>query len=103
MSKIVGFSPEDANLLLGLIEASGGQQIVSREPRRRPTIKWGKTKESGLPAQSSGFVHLQAPTATDWENVTEIEAWNRGSEILGDTLLILIPIDGRWCAFEVCP
>lgn len=103
MSRIVGFSPEDANLLLGLIEASGGQQILHRDPRRRPTIKWGQTTEAGIAANSVNPVHMQAPTPTGWANAVQIEAWNRGSAIAPNTLSLLIPIDGRWCVFEVCP
>lgn len=100
---IVGFSPSDADLLLAMIGAAGGQELSIQRRPRPLGIKWGFTKSVGLGANTSGAVFLQEPTAAGWANHTEVIAWNRGSAIAANKLLILISIDSRWCAFEVCP
>jgi hypothetical protein len=102
-AKVVGFNPTDADALLQMLEAAGGQTL-SRNSRPYPIgWKWGMTKSTGLGANTKGMVFMQRPTATGWESFAEVEAWNRGSAIAANTLCILVSIDGRWCAFEVCP
>lgn len=102
-AKVVGFNPTDADALLSMLESAGGHSF---SPNQRPPSlgwKWGMTKSTGLGANTQGMVFMQRPTATLWENYGEVEAWNRGSAIAANTLCILVSIDGRWCAFEVCP
>lgn len=102
-AKVVGFNPTDADALLSMLESAGGHSF---SPNQRPPSlgwKWGMTKSTGLGANTKGMVFMQRPNDSGWENDGEVEAWNRGFAIPGDTLLILGRMDGRWCAFEYCP
>lgn len=65
--------------------------------------KFGTTKVAGLDADSEGQVYLREPTLTGWDDtVTEVDVWNVGEAIAGDTLVLLVPVDGRWVSLEVC-
>lgn len=98
---LVAFNQPDADALLDLIDSTAEQSLHSTHRAPRRGIKWGKSKSSGMPANSSATVILREITATGWTDGPDIEAWNQGAAIPGNKLLILIPIDGRDCAFRV--
>ncbi len=97
---IVGFGRTDADLLIGMIEGAGGQHLVQSLQRRGFKPKFGRTKPAGLPANGTGMVFVQVPTATGWEDSYEILAWNRGAAVDGNKAVLLIEIDGRICVHD---
>lgn len=100
--ELVAFNATDADGLLAILEAAGGESIAS-EKRFRPGIKWGMTTAAGIGANTTGECWLRTPTLTGWQNYTVLpEVFNEGEAIAANTLVLLIPIDGRWCVFDVC-
>jgi hypothetical protein len=104
VAKLVAFNRVDADALLDLLEGAGGQSIARSTSLRRRGVRWGRTAVA-VPANSAGNaqVYLQDPTATGWSDGALLtDVWTRGSAIAINKQVILITIDGRWCAFEVC-
>lgn len=73
---------------------------------RNDSSIFAKTKVGGIAADGFANVIAQKPKAAAdyWEaDTVEYVAYSRSVAILADKLVELIPNNGRWCAFEVCP
>ena len=101
--EIVGFNAVDAAALLAGLMLAGGDRVAQRNDGVL-AIQFGKTKTGGIAGGGSANVYLREPTTTGWADTTkEVTAWNASSvAIAAGKLLLLIPINGRWAAFEVC-
>jgi hypothetical protein len=100
---IVGFNPRDADALLALIGGVGGTSI----PRSRIPLSscmLGKTKSGGLASGAEGSVWLMDVTGIGWEVSTtdSCPAWTVGATIPADSLVLLVPVNGRWLALRIC-
>jgi hypothetical protein len=85
-----------------VIKTETGHWIAAFAPYRS---KWAKTKTGGIASNSFASVVLEKTTgaAPYWTADTrELTAYNRGAAIPANVLVLLLKIDGRWCAFEVC-
>jgi hypothetical protein len=97
---LVAFNQRDADAVLDLIDSTVETSLYSTQRPRRG-IKWGKSKSTGMAANSVADVILREVTSTGWADGPDIEAWNQGVAIPANKLLLLIPIDGRLCALQV--
>lgn len=63
-----------------------------------------RTKTGGLGANNQGNVFYMEPTNTGWQvTTTEYLAFNPSSTaIAADKLCLLMPVNGRWVAVEIC-
>ena len=95
-----------------LVQGYNGRACVLQTPTKphclvdlsghRGTLM-GKTKTAGLAPGVEGIVWYRKPSATGWTVTTiEIAAWTDVSAILGDKLVRLDPIEGRYVAVELC-
>ncbi len=98
---LVAFNRIDADAALRLIDSTPEPTLLSSEKPPPRGIKWGKTKSTGLAANSKGMVKIGIVVFGGWTDGHDVEAWNRGAAIPANKLVILIPIDGRLCAFRV--
>jgi hypothetical protein len=100
---IFGMTEATANAVSAMLGRAGSDGIATPS-RPLGGVLFGKTKSGGLAANSSAGVWVREPTATSWTDTTvEVLAYNESSAaIAGNVKLILIPINGRWAAFEVC-
>ena len=103
MADLVAFNPIDANGLTALLMMSGADGIASgTEPRTGVLL--GRTKPDGLAANSAGNVFYEEPVSGGW-STTAIEyiAHNISlSTIAEGKRVLLIPINGRYTAWEIC-
>lgn len=100
---LVAFNNVDASGLLAMLAMAGGDRVSQRNEGTF-AILFGKTKTGGIAANGSANVYLREPTTTGWADTTkEVAGWNESSvAIAAGKKVILIPINGRWAAFEVC-
>lgn len=100
---IFGMTEATATAVAAMLARAGGDGMAS--PVIPPGgVLFGKTKSGGLGANSSAGVWIREPTASGWQDTSiEVLAYNESSTaIAANVKLILIPINGRWAAFEVC-
>jgi hypothetical protein len=101
MADLVAFNQQDADAILGLIDTTFETSLHSTHQPPQRGIKFGKSKSTGLAANSRGDVKLRVPVFGGWADGPDVEAWNQGAAIPANKLLLLIPIDGRLCALQV--
>ena len=99
---IVGFNPTDADGLLAMLGAAGGESI-SRSRIPHISCMLGVTKTGGLAAGSEGSVWLMDPTAAGWSvSSNSCPAWTVGATtIIAASICLLLPVNGRWLALKV--
>lgn len=99
---IVGFNPTDADAILRMLSSIGGESIPrSRHPIT--SLMLGVTKTGGLAAGAEGSVWLSDPTASGWTTSSaSCPAWTVSSTIAAGSSVLLVPVNGRWLALEVC-
>lgn len=72
---------------------------------RNDSKLWAMTKTGGIAANSYAQVVGDKPKAAAnyWEaDTVEYRAYSRNVAVVGIKLVMLLPINGRWCAEEVC-
>ena len=100
--EILGFNYADATNLLGLLPNAGSELL---QPTRRPPMEnvLGRTGATGIAANGSGRVTLYYTTATNWALGTEQwDVFTRGAAIPANTDCLVVPVNGRWLALEIC-
>jgi hypothetical protein len=100
--EIVGFNMPDALNLLGSLPNAGSESLQPSHVPHTDNLL-GRTGAGGLPANGSGQVTLYYTTATNWTLGTEVwDVFTRGSEIDPYTDCLIVPVNGRWLALEIC-
>ena len=100
--EIVGFSRPDATNLLGTLPNAGSEFL---QPTRRPAMEslLGRTGSGGIAANSAGQVTLYYTTSTNWALGTTVwDVFTRGAAIPANTDCLVVPVNGRWLALEIC-
>lgn len=101
-AEVVGFNPVDANALLSMLEGVGGDGFsITRQPRTSRML--GEVKTGGLAPGAEGSVWIKKPTASGWATSSDsCPTWTVGSEIDEGATVLLVEVDGRWLALEIC-
>ncbi len=82
---------------------TGSQWAVIRIGNPAPKNYFGKTTSVGIAADSQGQVYYRKPIVTGWEDTSsEWTVWSPTVAIAAGKICLVLPVDGRVCAFEVC-
>ncbi len=82
---------------------TGSQWAVVRIGNPAPKNYFGKTTSAGIAADSEGQVYYRKPIISGWEDTSnEWTVWSPTVAIAAGKICLVLPVDGRVCAFEMC-
>ena len=100
---VKGFNNRDAEAIVKLIDPKGGGVKQSRPSDRHPISRFVKIKTS-ISANTTGQAYYMEPYSGGWQTTAdELTVWSPFAAVTVNDICFTEVINGRICAFKVCP